>query len=190
MRVLISGFEPFGGDNINSSWEVASRIGMQPSEGVELVVKQLPVSFSRVGKVVEELLDEFSPDIMIMLGQMGNSNSIRVERVAINLMDSMKGDNDGYVPDEESIEMDGAPAYFTSLPVKQFRDALLENGIQAAVSNSAGLYVCNRTYYAALHKISTSQMQTKALFVHLPRISEEWSIGRLQQAVELILAIL
>ncbi len=186
MRVLITGFEPFGGDDINSSWETASRIGMQSFEGVEVVARQLPVSFRRVGKAVEALLDKFAPDVLIMLGQAGSSNSVRVERVAINMMDSKKGDNDGYAPDEEMIEVAAMPAYFSNLSVKRLRDILLENRIPATVSNSAGLYVCNRTYYAALHRISESKMETKVVFVHLPRISEEWSVDRLQQAIEII----
>ena len=188
MRVLITGFEPFGGDNINSSWETASRIGMQSFEGVEVIVKQLPVSFRRVGEAVGALLDEFVPDVLIMLGQSGSSNSIKIERVAINMMDSKKGDNDGFVPDEESIEEGGALAYFSNLSVKRLRDILLENGVLATVSNSAGLYVCNRTYYAALHRISVSKIETKAVFVHLPRISEEWSVDRLQMAIKIMIS--
>lgn len=189
MRILVTGFEPFGGSDINSSWETAARLEMQSFGAVELIVKKLPVSFRRVGKELEDLLEEIVPDVLIMLGQSGSSNTVRVERIAINMMDSAKGDNDGYAPDEEPIETEGAPAYFTNLPVKRFRDELLKEGIPATVSNSAGLYVCNRTYYAALHKISTSKMKTKAVFVHLPRISEEWTVDRLYQAVKIIVEI-
>lgn len=187
MRILITGFEPFGGSEVNSSWEVASRVGIQPVEGHEILCRQLPVSFRRVGEQIEELLMEVRPDIAIMLGQKGSGNSIDIERVALNMMDSAKEDNDGYMPDESLIHPDGPPAYFSHLPVKVLRDCLIENGISAKVSNSAGLYVCNCAYYEAINAVCGNGLKTRVAFVHIPRISEDWTIEKLQLAVTLLI---
>jgi pyroglutamyl-peptidase len=98
-------------------------------------------------------------------------------------MDSSKGDNDGYIPDEETI-CSGAPAaYFTKMPVKALRDYLIKVGIPTKVSSSAGLYVCNATYFAALHHIATVGRYSETVFIHLPKISDEWPIERMKVAI-------
>ena len=184
MRVLLTGFEPFGGDLVNSSQETVKAVACDEFEDVDVVTGILPVSFKRVEEAICGLIDEAEPDVMIMLGQSGKSDCIKIERVALNLMDSNKGDNDGYAPDEETICPDAPPAYFTQIPVKKLRDILVQNEISAKVSNSAGLYVCNRTYFAALHHIATSGSKTKAIFIHLPKVSHEWQTGRMKMAIE------
>lgn len=137
MRVLLTGFEPFGGSQINSSWEAASRVWMQSFEAAELVVRKLPVSFRRAGDAVSQILTELRPDVLIMLGQHGRGENIEIERIAVNLMDSVNPDNDGYCPQEQTIQADGESAYFCNLPVKALRDTLLQRNIPAKVSNSA-----------------------------------------------------
>ena len=184
MKVLLTGFEPFGGDVVNSSLETVRAVACDELTGI------LPVSFKRVEEAICGLIDEAEPDVMIMLGQSGKSDCIKIERVALNIMDSNKGDNDGYAPDEETICPDAPPAYFTQIPVKKLRDILVQNEISAKVSNSAGLYVCNRTYFAALHHIVTTGGNTKAVFIHLPKISDEWSVERLKMAIKLIVSYL
>lgn len=187
MRVLLTGFEPFGGDAVNSSQETVKAVACDEFEDVDVVTGILPVSFKRVEEAICGLIDEAEPDVMIMLGQSGKSDYIKIERVALNLMDSSKGDNDGYLPDEETICLDAPQAYLTQLPVKMLRDVLIQNGIPAKASNSAGLYVCNRTYFAALHHIAKTGIDTKAVFIHLPKISDDWSVERLKMAIELII---
>ena len=95
MRFLLTGFEPFGGDDVNSSQEVVRTLSCDESGGVELETSILPVSFKRAGNAICRLLDATEPDVVIMLGQSSKSNCIKIERVALNLMDSCKGDNDG-----------------------------------------------------------------------------------------------
>ncbi len=190
MRFLLTGFEPFGGDDVNSSQEVVRTLSCDESGGVELVTSILPVSFKRAGNAICRLIDATEPDVVIMLGQSSKSNCIKIERVALNLMDSCKGDNDGYAPDEETICPKGAPAYFTQLPVKILSDSLMQNGIPAKVSNSAGLYVCNATYFAALHRIAATGRNTKAVFIHLPKISAEWPTERMKTAIEKVITML
>lgn len=183
MRVLLTGFEHFGGDAVNSSQETVKAVACEKIEDIEVVAGILPVSFKRVGTAICRLIDETVPDVVIMLGQSGKSDCIKIERVALNLMDSSKGDNDGYTPDEETICLDAPAAYFTKMPVKALRDNLIQSGIPAKVSNSAGLYVCNRTYFAALHHISITCGNAKAVFIHLPRISEEWPVEMMNAAI-------
>lgn len=187
MRLLLTGFEPFGGDDVNSSQEVVRTLSCDESGGVELVTSILPVSFKRAGNAICRLIDATEPDVVIMLGQSSKSNCIKIERVALNLMDSSKGDNEGYIPDEETVCPDAPAAYFTNMPVKALRDCLMQSGIPATVSNSAGLYVCNRTYFAALYHIATTGRNTKVVFIHLPKISDEWSVERMTAAIEQII---
>lgn len=164
LKVLITGFEPFGECAENSSWTVAEKIAARGIKGV--VVEQLPVSFCRVGAVLSMAIERHNPDVVIMLGQSAITDRVKLERVALNLMDSAKGDNDGYTPNEEPIYDGEDNALFTTLNIKQLYGALHKVSIPAHISNSAGLYVCNRTYYEALRLCKERTMQ--AIFVHLP----------------------
>ncbi len=186
MRVLLTGFEPFGGEFINSSQETVKAVSC---DEIDIVRRILPVSFKRSGRAICEFIDDTKPDVVIMLGQSGKSDCIKIERIAVNMMDAKNQDNDGYTPDEEAIVSDGPTAYFSSFSVKYLRNQLDINGIPAKVSNSAGLYVCNAAYFNALHHISILGKELKAVFVHLPKMSEQWPLKKLQNAVEqLILA--
>lgn len=187
MRIVVTGFEPFGGSDINSSWETAALIGQRPPKDVDMEVLCLPVSFKRVGAVLQEVLSERQPDVLVMLGQKGSGKSIDIERIAVNLMHTENSDNDGYSPDEMPICRSGEAAYFSNLPVKDLRDSILKEGIVAKVSNSAGLYVCNCTYYNALKTIKELNLPTKAVFVHVPKISEEFPAEKLAGAILLII---
>ncbi len=166
MRVLVTGFEPFGGYSENSSWAVAWRVASRGIEGAEIIAEQLPVSFYRVVDALQSKVEQHTPDLVIMLGQSAVADRIKLERVALNMMDSAMGDNDGVKPDEEPIDKSGAAALFTSLPIKKLRSAIEAKGINVKISNSAGLHVCNRTYYEALRLCKERAMQ--AIFVHLP----------------------
>ena len=167
MRVLLTGFEPFGKYNENSSWAVAEKVAACGVVGAEFMAMRLPVSFAGVGIALRKAVKECSPDVVIMLGQAAGIDFIKLERIAINMMDATTPDNDGYMPDEEPICADGAAALFTNTDIKELRGAVEEQGIPAKVSNSAGLYVCNRTYYEAL-RLCNERPGMKALFVHLP----------------------
>lgn len=187
MKIILTGFEPFGDSGVNSSWEAAVLVGQLPLEGVALEVVQLPVSFKCSGEVVNEILHVERPDVLVMLGQRGNSQSIDIERIAVNLMDSVNPDNDGYCPQEQTIQADGKSAYFSNLPVKVLKDALLQKEIPARVSNSAGLYVCNAAYYTALNVIEKHYLPVKAVFVHVPKIAETLSADYIAKAVKIII---
>ena len=172
MKVLVTGFEPFGGEEINPSWRAVEAL---PDElkGATLLKVQLPVSFERVRKILPRLIAEERPDIVLLTGQAGGRPNITVERVAINVMDSTMPDNDGLKPEDEPV-FEGAPdAYFATIPVKGVVRALRNAGIPAGVSNTAGTYVCNTAMFTALHTIAVSGMEAKAGFIHVPFSHEQ-----------------
>ena len=167
MRVLLTGFEPFGIYTENSSWVVAKKVAACGVVGAEVMAMRLPVSFAGVGAALRKAVEECCPDVIIMFGQCAGIDYIKLERIAINMMDATTPDNDGYLPDEEPISATGAAALFTNTDIKDLRRVVEEQGIPAKISNSAGLYVCNRTYYEAL-RLCNERPGMKALFVHLP----------------------
>lgn len=166
-NVLLTGFEPYWTYFENSSWVVAQEVAKCQLAGISLCTEQMPVSFARVKEAVGAAIQKHSPDLIIMLGQSGGSDRIKLERVAINLMDSKLPDNDGYIPNEAEIHKDGIPALFTNTEIKSLKDSVEAKGVRVKISNSCGLYVCNCLYYEVL-SICRSMPSTKALFIHLP----------------------
>ena len=173
MKILLTGFEPYGGCPENSSWAVAGEVAARGFLGV--VVELLPVSFGRVGGCLREMVERHAPDVVIMMGQSGGSSMVKIERVALNIMDAVIADNDGYLPCEEPIVPNGPAAYFTQLPIKALCRAVEKRGVAMKISNSCGLYVCNRLYYEAL-ALCGERTQMKALFVHLPFFEGQSSV--------------
>ncbi len=167
MRVLLTGFEPFGKYSENSSWAVAEKVTACGVVDAEVIAMRLPVSFAGVGIALRRAVEECHPNVVIMLGQAAGIDYIKLERIAINMMDATIADNNGYIPDEEPICATGTAALFTNTDIKDLRRAIEDLGIPVKVSNSAGLYVCNRTYYEAL-RLCNERPGMKALFVHLP----------------------
>ena len=162
MRILITAFEPFGAAETNITQVVLSLL---PDSIADWAIEKvcLPVSFMRAPIVLQEAIATYTPDLVIMLGQCPAGENIRLERFAINMMDSTKGDNDGYIPNEETIYSPHPLALQTSLPIKKLVRFCTDNVLPIQASNSAGLYVCNRVYYEALY------LQQRAIFVHVPK---------------------
>lgn len=156
-KILLTAFEPFGGNDTNISQRVLDAIQ------ADVTKLLLPVSFRRAPEVLNEAIEQFQPDVIISMGQAAEGDKIRLERLAINMMDSAKGDNDGYIPDEELICPEAPLALKTDLPVKQLCADCINAGLPTIVSNSVGLYVCNRIYFEALRHSLNS------LFVHIPK---------------------
>ena len=171
MRILITGFEPFGGSDTNITQEIISQLPAQIGNR-EIMTICLPVSFQRAPIVLREAIATYSPDLIIMLGQCPAGENIRLERFAINMMDSTKADNDGYIPNEETIYANQPIALQTPLPIKELERFCTDYVQPVQVSNSAGLYVCNRVYYEALH------LQQRAIFVHIPKKMEQMMVLR------------
>lgn len=166
MKILLTGFEPFGGNERNISWNIVA--SAPQFEDCEIVKLRLPVSFKRASKFVIDAIKTEHPDVVLMFGQ-SKREGINVERVAINISDATKPDNDGYIPHDEIIQNDGASAYFSTLPIKKFVSALQANWFVAKISNSAGTYVCNRLSYEILHYIQQNSLPILAGFIHISK---------------------
>jgi pyroglutamyl-peptidase len=166
-RVVVTGFEPYWNYEYNSSWEAAKQVASLDGLNVDIIAEQLPVSFKRAPEFIQQVVKEHKPDLLLMLGQSGGSDRIKLERTALNLMDSKLADNDGYIPDEEPIDTSLPPALFTSLSLKVLKQNIEKSGIPVKISNSCGLYVCNRLYYEALMQVNKDN-NLSAIFVHLP----------------------
>ena len=167
MKILLTGFEPFGQDKVNPSWE-AVKAFPELVEDVEVLKVCLPVSFQKAVMILEQTIDDYRPDVVLSIGQAGGRCEIEVERVAINMADSKKPDNDGYQPQECQLRLDAPNAYFSNLPVKRLVEAIQEQSVPATVSNSAGLYVCNSVFYTALHLVYSKYPYMQAGFIHVP----------------------
>ena len=146
---------------------VAEKVATLSVYGVNVAIEQMPVSFGNAGFALRRAVEKHSPDTIIMLGQSGGSDKVKLERVALNMMDAKLPDNDGYAPDEEPINSATPAALFTNMPIKSLCAAVEEQGVPVKISNSCGLYVCNRLYYEAL-MLCKEQTQMQAIFVHLP----------------------
>lgn len=170
-RILITGFEPFGNNKMNSSEIVLKNL--PDFNFVELYKELLPVSFSRSVKTVIQLLNDIKPDIVIFLGQAGSRNSVDIERIAINIDDCRNPDNDGVMFKDTKIIENGPDALFSTLPVRSLSDAVLACNVQSKVSNSAGTFVCNHLLYSILYYIKDNNLPVKAGFIHLPCLAEQ-----------------
>ena len=146
LRVLLTGFEPFGGENINPSWESVLRLPDEIGE-YSLTKIQLPVVFCKSAEIVIEKAEEISADAIICVGLAGGRDAITPELVAINLRYGKIPDNNGYHPKDEPIDASGQAAYFSTLPVRKMAEAINYEGIPSRVSYSAGTYVCNDLLY-------------------------------------------
>ncbi|MEN2425568.1 pyroglutamyl-peptidase I [Chromobacterium vaccinii] len=166
--VLLTGFEPFGGETINPSWEAARRLDGETIAGARVHARLLPCAFGSALDTLYRELDALRPDIAIAVGQAGGRPDIAVERVAINIDDARFPDNAGRQPIDQPVVADGPAAYFATLPIKAIVAALRERGLPATVSQSAGTFVCNHVMYGLLHRGGL-----RGGFIHLPFLPEQ-----------------
>lgn len=174
-RILLTGFEPFGRYSINSSWELVTALP-DTIGNFECVKLRLPVEFGAVSDLIPKILTEFNPDIIFSFGQ-STSDAIRIKRIAINIDDARSPDNSGYCPNDETIHADGKNAYFATLPIKSMKSAVEQVGLPVVISNSAGTYVCNHTFYNWLYWCEKLKLNTKVGFIHLPRMPEQVGVN-------------
>ncbi|WP_454043762.1 pyroglutamyl-peptidase I [Cellulosimicrobium sp. Marseille-Q8652] len=169
MTVLVSGFEPFGGDDTNPSWETARALAERGDElvGDDVVAVRLPCTFDGAWPVLEEAIRAHDPSVVVALGLAGGARAIRLERVAIDVVDARIPDNAGAAPVDEPVVDDGPVAYWSGLPLKGALAALRAEQIPAEVSSTAGTYVCNATFYRLMHHAAGAP-GVRAGFVHVP----------------------
>lgn len=167
MKILVTGFDPFGGESVNPAWEAVKSL---PSEvnGATVKTLQIPTVFNESAKKVFAAIDEFNPDVVVCVGQAGGRTTVTPERVAINVDDARIPDNINQQPIDVTIQEDGAPAYFSTLPIKAMVQNMLKAGVPASVSNTAGTFVCNHIMYQVLYYINKKGLNTKAGFIHIP----------------------
>ncbi len=168
MKILLTGFEPFGGEKINPSWEVVKSIGKMKFNGVDLAVRQMPTSFIKATEALHRSLIEEKPVVFIGLGQAGGRPSINLEMLAINIRDATNPDNNGYQPGGEPIDAEGPAAYFSNLPVRKLVNELKEKGIPAQVSYFPGTFVCNELFYSALNYQAKHKTPLMVGYLHIP----------------------
>lgn len=171
--ILLTGFEPFGGERVNPSREIVLALDGDVVAAHRVVGAVLPVAFASTYALLEALLEEHRPRLVLALGQAGGRGEISLERVAINLIDARIADNDGLQPIDEAVIADAPGAYFSTLPLKAMQARLRDLGIPAALSLSAGSYVCNQTFFALAHLLATRWPGVRGGFVHVPSLPEQ-----------------
>ena len=174
MTVLLTGFAPFGGDSMNSSWEAVRGLHGSMIEGHAVVTEQLPTEFDTALEQLIALVRRHQPVLVVCAGQASERSAISLERVAINLSDARIPDNAGAQPIDTPVISGGQPAYFSSLPIKAILRDLTQAGLMAEVSNSAGTFVCNHVFYGLMHDLQRrhAPQGVRGGFVHLPRLAQ------------------
>ncbi len=172
MKILVTGFDPFGGEKVNPALEAVKSL---PSEiqGAEIRWVEIPTVFYKSAEVLEAEIDRYQPDVVLCIGQAGGRASLTPERVAINQDDARIPDNQGNQPIDTPIRLDGEAAYFSRLPIKAMVQAIKEVGLPATVSNTAGTFVCNHLMYQALYLADKKFPNMRAGFMHIPYMTEQ-----------------
>ncbi|MCL2286208.1 MAG: pyroglutamyl-peptidase I [Firmicutes bacterium] len=172
MKILVTGFDPFGGESVNPALE-AVKLLPEELDGAEIVKCEIPTVFYKSIDTLAAAIEKELPDAVLCIGQAGGRPNITVERVAINCDDARIADNEGNMPFDTRIVEDGPSAYFSTLPIKAMLQDMAADGIPVAVSNSAGTFVCNHLMYGALHYAATKRPHMKAGFVHIPYLPQQ-----------------
>ncbi|MRI80483.1 pyroglutamyl-peptidase I [Aerococcaceae bacterium DSM 109653] len=172
MKILVTGFDPFGQDTINPALEAVKQL---PNEilGASIIKLEIPTMFHQSANVVNLAIQQHQPDIVVHIGQAGGRFGITPERIAINLDDARIADNSSQQPIDQLIAENGPAAYFSQLPVKAMVANMQEVGIPATVSNSAGTFVCNHIMYQTLHYCQMNYPQIQSGFIHVPYLPQQ-----------------
>ncbi|SJZ46237.1 pyroglutamyl-peptidase [Enhydrobacter aerosaccus] len=197
MKALVTGFDAFGGDKVNPSSAAIGRLKRRIS-GLVIHTAVLPTSYARSAITLRGAIHEARPDIVLCVGQAGGRRELSLERVAINIQDARIRDNDGKQPIDRPVVRGGPAAYFTSLPIKACVAELRRAGLPAAVSNSAGTFVCNHVFYALMDMAGRHGLAFRGGFLHIPYLPEQaarlgdqpsMSLDDIVRAIEIVLAV-
>ena len=171
-RLLITGFDPFGGTSVNPSWDA---VALLPDTVNDFVLCKLPIPtvFGTAAQTVLEKAQDFQPHVILCVGLAGGRSAVTPERIGINLRDARIPDNLGHQLVDQPIVAGGPAAYFSTVPVKAMVAAIQARDFPAAVSNTAGTYVCNDVLYTLLHHYAGTS--TKVGFIHVPYLPEQGS---------------
>ena len=192
MRVLITGFETFGGLKVNPSEQVVRRL--EARRDGDLIAKVLPTEFAAATRRIRRLIQTHRPEAVLCLGVARSRSVISLERFALNIDDTSEADNAGRIRIGRPIAKDGPPAYVSTLPLARMLKAVQAAGIPAEISNHAGTYVCNHVFYAARRILELENDTAPCGFIHLPPIrtgkSRGMALDDMMRAVELSLAVI
>ena len=165
-KVLLTGFEPFGGASFNPSGAIVQEIGRHGIDGVEIITAVLPVEFKRSAEILIDLIKTHQPSVVISLGQAEGRDFIGPEQVAINLANARIADNAGVKLENQKVDPNAADGYFSTLPIRAIVDAISALGMNAKVSYSAGAFICNEIFFTAQSFLQASTVISG--FIHLP----------------------
>lgn len=187
--VLMTGFEPFGGESVNPALEAIRQLDGKTVNGYRLVARSMPVVRGEAIEKIQAMIEEVKPEWVIAVGQAGGRPDITVERVAINVDDFRIPDNGGNQPVDEPVVAGGPVAYWSTLPVKKIVKAIGAEGIPASVSNTAGTFVCNHIFYGLRHYLHEQGDTSRGGFVHIPYLPEQAvrNPGQPSMALEVII---
>ena len=172
MKILVTGFDPFGGQSVNPAYEA---VRLLPDQiGTAAIIKaQIPTIFGQGADLLAQLMDAHKPNAVLLVGQAGGRTAISVERIAINVRDASIADNAGAQPVDQPVVPDGPAAYFATIPVKQIIRKVQDAGIPCRISDSAGTFVCNDLMYRMLHHIDVRHLQAIGGFIHVPYLPQQ-----------------
>ena len=172
MKILLTAFDPFGGDKINPALEAVKLVRPEIFDA-EIIKVEIPTVFGKSIDAALAAMEKHHPDVVLCIGQAGGRFDMTPERVAINVDDARIADNEGQQPVDRLIFEDGEPAYFSMLPIKAMVQAMKDAGIPASVSNTAGTFVCNHIMYGVLYHIHKRFPGTRGGFMHVPFTTEQ-----------------
>jgi pyroglutamyl-peptidase len=169
-KLLITGFDPFGGESVNPAWEAVKCLPDAVGD-FALYKKMIPTVFAEAARAVLAAAEEVNPDVILCVGQAGSRAAVTPERVAINIRSARIADNAGNQPQEEPIVPGGPDGLFATVPVAAMAEAIQKAGLPGQVSNTAGTFVCNDTLYSLLYHFRGSGVQVG--FIHVPWLPEQ-----------------
>lgn len=172
--VLLTGFEPFGGQPVNPSWQAVQALHGETVAGCNIVGAQVPTVFEQALPALRANLRQHRPTLVLCVGQAGGRTALSLERVAINVNDARIRDNAGDQPIDTPVIRGGPVGYFSSVPIKAMLKALLDAGVRGEVSQTAGTFVCNHVFYGLMHELAQPEWQgVRGGMVHVPWLPEQ-----------------
>jgi pyroglutamyl-peptidase len=197
-KLLLTGFEPFLDFTVNPTMKIVEELDGKEIGGYEIIGKIMPVDFGSSGERLLGFIDDVKPDAVISLGLAAGRYKMTPERIAINFKDG-PADNEGYKPVDEPIHTESEPGYLSTLPIRKMVDRLIESGLPAEISNTAGAYLCNNVMYEGLHYAKNHKPEMPSGFIHMPASHElaiqhgripSWSHEDLARGIRLCIEVL